>query len=703
MPNTTGNEALDPQTSKENAFCTACHDLNPDLYEIKHGVLASNERCIDASFAEIKASAESGACERCGVLYVGITEVHQAWQDDHGKGPDDSWHLGDSTQVIIHVREGHSLRVLLSNGEEESAGTPGAGVTFEFYTRSEAESGSMPQFGIARDVPPQLDLEHCLSLASSWLKNCEAQHPACASTSTTGDRPARLLDLGTARNPDRICLRELQGSDYDKIRYMTLSHCWGKKVILTTKTATLNERKAGIPVSQLSKTFQDAVKITTGLGIRYLWIDSLCIIQDDTDDWEHESKKMASIYAGSQLNIAATKSVDGDGGCFAERWTLDPSNRIDLPTESWEDVIPDDDYEGEPYFISVRPALHVAHDHFTRAADYVSSLPAFSPLLSRGWVFQERLLAPRTLHFHYEELIWECNTGISCECSRLTDYKLGDPDATMEDSTSDQLKTMYWAILGNSTEAEILDSWLDIISDYCSLGLTKEQDRLPALAGLSSRVAPRLRGSSYLAGLWSQDLPRALCWRKDSISVPSYRPPNLEIPSWSWASVWLDKDALITVPHIDYDPVRSKELGFAVDSRFLILDVKNTPKGKGNSFSNATCLTVQGALVPIIYVKENGGGTHFKFGDQVERIRADCLDAHRVTTDVEEGDSFCGLLIGRSLRPYENVKSIISYSLILRKSRDRNQPDLYTRIGLLDSREQENWWKDVSVAKIGVE
>lgn len=574
--------------------------------------------------------------------------------------------------------------------------------------KKKIDAGSLLEFGVAREVLPHLDLGHCLSLASNWLKTCDEYHSGCAIGSTVTDTPSRLLDLGTTDNPDVVYLREIRNSTSGRVKYMTLSHCWGEKRILITTKSTFQDRMAGISVSQLPKTFQDAIKITRGLGMRYLWIDSLCIIQDDLSDWESESKKMASIYAGSQLNIAATQSADGDGGCFAERWTLDPLNRIDLPTESWFDVIPDDDYEGEPYFISVRPALHVAHDHFTRAADYVTSMIDVSPLLSRAWVFQERLLAPRTLHFHYEELIWECNTGISCECSRLTEYTLGDPDGALDSSTPDQLKTMYSAILRDSSASQVLDSWLDIVSDYCSLRLTVEKDRLPALAGLSSRVASKMPGSSYLAGLWSQDIPRSLCWIKESISQPSFRPPDSGVPSWSWASVWLDKNAIITVPHITYDPVRHEKLGFVVDSRFALLDITYPNTEKVNSFSVDACLVIQGALLPITYIGQRGEGpTRFQFGEHVVVIRPDCLGAFRVMADVAADDSFASLLIGRSIEPYSGLsdveRGIISYALILRKSRDKNKRDIYNRVGMMDPRGQEYLWRDASVVRIGIE
>ena len=89
----------------------------------------------------------------------------------------------------------------------------------------------------------------------------------------------------------------LYETEQELAHYTTLSHCWGKKHIVTTTKATLEQRKLEVPWLLLSRTFQDAITITRELGIRYIWIDSLCIIQDDKEDWERVSAKMAEIYS----------------------------------------------------------------------------------------------------------------------------------------------------------------------------------------------------------------------------------------------------------------------------------------------------------------------------------------------------------------------------------------------------------------------
>jgi hypothetical protein len=559
----------------------------------------------------------------------------------------------------------------------------------------------MGAFGVAREVPSFTGVDECLPLASEWLRNCSQNHDSCK-PGQSFVAPARLLDLGTEINVERVFLRETRNMDMDNVRYMTLSHCWGISKFITTTTDTLSQRKEGIPISQLAKTFREAVAMTRGMGFQYLWIDSLCIIQDDLSDWVVESVKMADIYMGSQLNIAATRSSNAKGGLFREkgRWTLDSSNRIETDVGYWtqiQPVGPDDDgseEEGEPYSIFVRQALHVAHDHFTRSMDYVNSIPEFAPLLNRAWVFQERMLAPRTLHFHNEEMIWECNSGISCECSRLDDYKFGDPDRPLEESTADQLKTMYTTILSEeTTEKTMLDNWLEIISEYCGLRLTKETDRLPALAGLASRVAKRLE-SQYLAGLWSQDLPRQLCWVKDRLSRPSFRNLNSGSPSWSWASVWLEKGTLFSTPHITYNLVSS--VGFKADSRFSVLEVNCSLR-----IPFGTCdegwIKVQGAVISTTYVFEGQGMIRFKEGQ--ESVSADELDENAQMRDIADEEPLYCLLIGASEKSRVGESSSLAvFALVLQKHSQRE--DAYKRVGLLDYRGGNQWWKDAPVVDV---
>jgi Heterokaryon incompatibility protein (HET) len=149
---------------------------------------------------------------------------------------------------------------------------------------------------------------------------------------------------------------------------MTLSHCWGTEGHLTTSTETLAERKAGIRIPDLPPTFRDAVQITRHLGIKYLWIDSLCILQDNISDWEKESALMGSIYSTSYLNIVATHSGDSRGGCFSKRWVpLESSIVEDIPSKlsmNYYEIA--GNIPSEKPGIYVRLSLNLAHEEMSK-------------------------------------------------------------------------------------------------------------------------------------------------------------------------------------------------------------------------------------------------------------------------------------------------------------------------------------------------
>jgi hypothetical protein len=182
--------------------------------------------------------------------------------------------------------------------------------------------------------------------------------------------------------------------------YVCLSHCWGKHPVTTTTSQSLDEFRIRILWDKLPRTFQDAISFTYQLGYLYLWIDSLCIIQDSAEDWRHEGSRMADIYKNATLTLAATKSSDSTEGCFAT--SLDRHL-----SQNWRFV----DAENTVYEI-----------HVSREVDHERFLKPELPLLKRAWVLQEQLLSPRTVHFTTQKLVWGCSTHVTCECSNIGTY-----------------------------------------------------------------------------------------------------------------------------------------------------------------------------------------------------------------------------------------------------------------------------------------
>jgi hypothetical protein len=406
-----------------------------------------------------------------------------------------------------------------------------------------------PVFGSARSIPERLDLCLAIENIQNWLEECNEDHPSCSSASIL---PRRVLDLETQNH--QIAARLIE-SDGLKDKYVALSHCWGgdPSLTITTTTATIRERQSEIAWEELPQTFRDAIIITKGLGVRYLWIDSLCIIQQDMLDWEQESSKMASTYSNCYLNLAATHARNGNGGCLSSRWT--PSwTMIDLhsninpfqrrPVTSHEIFV-----GGKATGVYVRNSLNVAHAQCTSDLAHDFPLEQTAPLLSRAWCYQERLLSPRTVNFHSSEMIWHCMEAVSCECGSLD-----NANADIEYLGRATFPKYTFRTLGNDSSADSAHSgfqialWLNIVHQYSKMRLTDPNDLLPALGGVAHRFKQRVNPGRYLAGLWENELAMCLLWQVYShpevnpsrIYVDTRRLPKYRAPSWSWASIDFD-------------------------------------------------------------------------------------------------------------------------------------------------------------------
>jgi hypothetical protein len=199
-------------------------------------------------------------------------------------------------------------------------------------------------------------VERSVAIARKWVNDCVQSHKTC-SENTVSELPTRILDL-TSRCATSLALIESRDGP-TKGCYATLSHCWGAAHFISTKRETLEKHKTSIEWDELPKTFQDAIVVARALGIRFLWIDSLCIVQDDKADWERESRCMATIYSKSFLNIAATGSADSTGGCFSRRHLMHVS-----PTCSTESFPVEKAYHDDESLIPtifVRPSFDLVH------------------------------------------------------------------------------------------------------------------------------------------------------------------------------------------------------------------------------------------------------------------------------------------------------------------------------------------------------
>ncbi|KAK7917469.1 hypothetical protein PG985_011077 [Apiospora marii] len=390
--------------------------------------------------------------------------------------------------------------------------------------------------------------EEAFEKACEWLRDCDDEYHGqyedmCDENSDGDDEPevsycaaARLESSSSPRLPSRLVdvgrhtgkVRVVETARLPIDKYISLSHCWGLQQIITTKTATLAERMREINVEELSKTFWDAICMTKKFGIDYIWIDSLCIIQDDSLDWQRESAQMASIYRHAYLTIAATKASSGAGGLFTE--TPDFEVRGTTPA-------------GEDYLLVFREKIqHELSVDLTTDRHF--------PLMARGWIYQERMLSPRVLHFGHHELFFECATSCRCECGDIgflgnyEDVPLPNPRQMYSSALESIAKTTKGGGGEWSNEQWLQQSryyvariWRSMVVFYTGLRLTFPGDRLPAVGGVARTFAGKRR-SPYLAGLFEDSILDDLLW--DVCAGKRGRPnkPDEYIaPSRSWASV----------------------------------------------------------------------------------------------------------------------------------------------------------------------
>ena len=382
----------------------------------------------------------------------------------------------------------------------------------------------------------------------SWIQECATTHKICSSLSDLSRLPKRVIDVGEAVGAKQISLWE---SDNAPTRYVALSHCWGKKSLITTTTETLPDRITSIPWSELSQTFQDAVLITQWLGVRYLWIDSLCILQDSVVDWQDQSSKMAEVYENSHATLVATYAQDGSEGCLNSLHSR-PELRFDYQVAT---ARLDRPLEPVQCSVFVRPKF--THYRFEESKLQNRSPRGGEdehyPLLSRAWCFQERVLARRVLHFTRDEMIFECHEGFQCECggievkdafnsiSDISSYKKAMAHMTEMKNTS---ATATFADLSPSLQQELNNSagslayarhiWRAVVTIYISKHITYATDVLPALSAMARRM-PLFMGR-YIAGLWEGDLVFNLLWMSTGKAIQNTRPDRFVAPSFSWAS-----------------------------------------------------------------------------------------------------------------------------------------------------------------------
>lgn len=253
-------------------------------------------------------------------------------------------------------------------------------------------------------------------LIQRWVKICQQTHKCC--TRQEKFLPTRLIDVGTTFDPTLLLVLS---ADVFADDYIALSHCWDLTMPETGRTTskTLERHKLCIRAQDLPLTFRDFVGVARRLGIRHVWIDSLCIIQDSREDWEKEAAQMADVYSNAIFTVAASASADGRGGCHVHddvrsfgpvdfEYPVDPDTNptnADLTNNNPTNINP----ENQVFRL------------WSRDTYPVGQILGQDPLMKRGWTLQERELSPRVIHYSRDTIRWEC-----CELRATIEFPWGD-------------------------------------------------------------------------------------------------------------------------------------------------------------------------------------------------------------------------------------------------------------------------------------
>ncbi|KAL5323650.1 hypothetical protein ACEPPN_008190 [Leptodophora sp. 'Broadleaf-Isolate-01'] len=362
-----------------------------------------------------------------------------------------------------------------------------------------------------------------LDLMKSWFSDCVQNHPECDSSPNSSVLdpllPSRVIDVGDSSSLDFV--PRLLAPGPQRGRWATLSHRWGQADILKSMNSNIQELETGIDVSKLPATFGDAIFLTRHFGLRYLWIDSLCIIQDSAEDWLKEAASMPNIYRNSYITIAAAATENSTGGIFVDRSWLSTSKPCRLP---------------------IQVPLAETHGilHFDVPFDANLDGKETNYLRTRAWCIQESLLSHRLLTFDTLQMSFTCVRHDLVESREM-------PHALAREGRNTFLEQFQGGAVSlragdGETLRRMIISWYDILYDYTRRDLTFSNDKLVAISGIASVVGTCIQ-DKYFAGIWKHDMPRALLWSPfEEETLPnapheSRLPPTYRAPSWSWASI----------------------------------------------------------------------------------------------------------------------------------------------------------------------
>ncbi|KAH7084686.1 heterokaryon incompatibility protein-domain-containing protein [Paraphoma chrysanthemicola] len=481
---------------------------------------------------------QRGADDGCPFFDIGLSVVDRAVSDEGFLG-----HTRNEIRGVLLIIYKSELRFTISITKRDVS-------PVSYHVTAGADSVLEHQnFGLSK-LPVSTGSKVPFNIINAWIEECAQNHECCKHPMFEPQQNAlhnvRFLEV----EDQRILLR----ADIVPERYACLSHCWGtgQEIYKTTDDNITAHSTSGVLTKLLPRTFQDAVEICQRLTIRYLWIDSLCIIQNNNQDWNEQATRMADVYENAYITIAASQSKDPTEGCFVDNGLS---------------------YIGGPlpgrYHIYVRKVPNLTMD---------PQDDSLWPLLTRAWAFQELSLSPRTIHFGPEGIVWHCRCRWEDQRTPMTN--VSPPPKFPPTSYS----SLWVPKLAKEESMDLRDSWHTIVSGYSSKKLTFRKDRLPAIAAMASRMRQMRSSDRYLAGLWESSLVHDLLWFTVGdyhLRTPDHvireRTAALEeterLPTWSWASAYEGVSWMVADSEI-LEGVRILEIKYATRSADILGQVK---------------------------------------------------------------------------------------------------------------------------------
>ncbi|KAF2823084.1 hypothetical protein CC86DRAFT_423210 [Ophiobolus disseminans] len=432
----------------------------------------------------------------------------------------------------------------------------------------------------------------CIKQAKEWLNGCLKNHERCTRFAGLSGRKvyqARLIDISKPRL--RLVRRDQIHQNWG-LQYMTVSHRWcqpgddvgnakGGSADITPKLFSndLESKTLEFDIRSLPQLFQQCISLARELNIRYVWIDSFCVIQDDKSDLELELEmgNMGHIYQNAILNVGSLQRTDGT---------------VNTPVELFGKREP---RRYSPFAVTIKRKdyTQICFAYLDEDVEEINK----TDIMCRGWVLQERLLSPRSIYFG-AQLHWECSESIACEVFPQRNPARRDA-MPFGVSTPLRISTLLEAKEKHrfSDDSQVLHSevdyryqcWLDIVQRYAQYGLSYDSDCFPALSGLAHTFQEALQRDQYHAGLWSGDMLHGLLWYADEdvedLMTDYVRPEVYKAPTWSWAFAIVPATFLSN----DHDWRREENITFPIETQYQD-EIDLAPKrGWRVSLSLETC------------------------------------------------------------------------------------------------------------------